>query len=201
MRRIRNFLFHIRKSVALAVFVCVPAVGASNFLSSGHSLAQSTYLIELSQDSPLSLKARALRLGGFETSGGDWVGFNRWYSANWNDTRLSWMTQFSPNLGLLWGVSSGEKAEKYVIDPGVRLGFLFQTQPARHSLLTISASTVLGGRLREKSCTADYGDIGGVQQVNCRLAATLLEPSETLNYLHYEKPETTLQIRYRRSFF
>lgn len=44
-----------------------------------------------------------------------------------------------------------------------------------------------GGRLKEKICIADYGDIGGVQRVNCRLEATELEPKETLKYLFNER--------------
>jgi hypothetical protein len=44
------------------------------------------------------------------------------------------------------------------------------------------------GKLREKSCTADYGEIGGVQEVNCRMAASILPPSETLKYKFNDKP-------------
>ena len=37
--------------------------------------------------------------------------------------------------------------------------------------------------MKERACTADYGDIGGVEQVNCRLAASEMTPTETLKYL------------------
>jgi hypothetical protein len=200
MARYKNISNLALRLAAFGAFIWSPTIQADNFLSQGHTFAQSTYLIEVSQDSPLSLKARGMRYGGFETSGGNWVGFDNWYSTEWRDTRLSWITQVNANLGLIWGLSSGERAEKYSIDSGLRLGFLFQTQPRKHSLLSISGSTVLGGRLREKTCTADYGEIGGVQTVNCRLAASVLEPSDTLNYLYNEKPESSVQIRYRLSF-
>lgn len=201
MDRMFKRFCQLKKCLALSLFWFFSAAQASNFLSTGHSFLQSTYLIEISQESPLSQKAKALSFGGFETSGGDWVGFGRRYSARWHDTRLSWMTQINPHFGVIWGLSSGERAEKYVISPGVRLGFLFQTQPAKNRFFTVSASTILGGRLQEKTCTADYGEIGGVQQVNRRLAASLLEPAETLKYLYNEKPESSLQVRYRLSFF
>jgi hypothetical protein len=173
---------------------------ANAYLYRGHSFAKSTHLIEITRDTELSLKARGARSGGFETSGGEWVGFDGWYASQWKDTRVSWITQVTPNLGVIWGLSTGERAEKYRIEPGLRLGFLFQAQPTRRSVLSLSFSTTLGGRLREKTCTADYGEIGGVQKVNCRLAASVLEPSQTLKYLFDEKPDMAVQLRYKITF-
>ena len=49
--------------------------------------------------------------------------------------------------------------------------------------MAISASTKFGGLLQEQTFTADYGDVGGTQQVNCRLAAGTLAPADTLDYL------------------
>ena len=200
MVRPNGLINRLRWPAAVGLLVLVSTAHAANFLSSGHSFTQSTYLIEIRQDSPLSLKARSMSYGGFETSQGNWVAFDNWYSAKWNDTRLSWITQFNANFGLIWGLSSGEQAEKYSIEPGIRLGLLFQTQTGKNKFLSITGSTMLGGRLKEKTCTADYGEIGGVQEVNCRLAASTLEPSQTLNYLYNEKPESSVQIRYRLSF-
>lgn len=53
---------------------------------------------------------------------------------------------------------------------------------------------MFGGRLKEKTCSADYGEIGGVQTVNCRLAASTLQPAETLQYLMNEKPKQDMLI-------
>jgi hypothetical protein len=186
--------------MAIGLVAVGGVVHAGAYLDRGHSFTQSTYLIEIAHDTPLSLKARGVRQGGFETATGEWVGFDRWYSTKWNDTRLSWVTQVNPNFGLVWGISSGERAEKYAIDPGVRLGFLLQAEPKKNNAISISGSAVIGGRLREKPCTADYGEIGGIQTVNCRLAASPLEPSQTLNYLYNEKPESAVHVRYRLSF-
>jgi len=165
------------------------------------SLLGSTHLIEITQDTYLSSKKRGLRHGGFETSGGSWVGFDQWYGTDWNDTRVSWITQVNQSAGVIWGLSTGEKAKKYAIDPGFRIGFLFQTQLGKRASLSLTGSTVVGGKLREKACMADYGDIGGIQVVNCRLAASTLAPSETLKYLYNEKPDSSVQLRYRLMFF
>jgi hypothetical protein len=49
---------------------------------------------------------------------------------------------------------------------------------------------------------ADYGDIGGVQSVNCRLAASELPPQETLKHLFNQAPHdrVTLNFRYSINF-
>jgi hypothetical protein len=54
--------------------------------------------------------------------------------------------------------------------------------------------------MEEKTCVADYGDIGGIQAVNCRLAATALEPAETLQYLYNEKPSSYFRLGYQFNF-
>lgn len=146
-------------------------------------LLASTHLIEVTNGSELSKTAAAFRSGSFQSSGGQQVNFEKWYSTAFSDTRITWMTQMTPEFGLVWGMSTGERGEKYAIAPSVKLGFIYQTQLSRWSNFSIRASSVIGGRFREKSCTADYGDIGGVQQVNCRLAASNLQPAETLKYL------------------
>lgn len=200
MSRTKNIFLQAIKITPVGLFVLASYAHAAPDLDFKQDLAKSTYLIEITQNTALSLKTRGLRHGGFETAKGEWVGFDRWYSTKWNDTRISWLTQVNQNFGLIWGVSSGERAKKYRIDPGLRLGFLFQTTAGKNSVLSLSGSTMLGGQLREKSCTADYGDIGGIQKVNCRLAASVLQPSETLSYLYNEKPESALKIQYKLLF-
>ncbi|MFO0327620.1 MAG: hypothetical protein ACK53A_06425 [Gemmatimonadota bacterium] len=86
------------------------------------------------------------------------------------------------------GVSSGERGRKYEIEPGAKLGFVYHPQPTRSMSLSVRAPRILGGRLRERSCVANYGEIGGVQAVNCRLAASVLPPGQTLGYLFNDKP-------------
>ena len=89
-----------------------------------------------------------------------------------------------------------------MVEPSIKLGLVAQYEFDNKSFITIRGTTIIGGRLKESSCTADYGDIGGVQQVNCRLAATTLQPSQTLQYLHNEKPYNynTLLVQYTKRF-
>jgi hypothetical protein len=153
-----------------------------------------TSLIELRQGSDLSHKVRASRGQGFETAGGDPVRLAPWYSTRWTDVRVSWLTRLSPNTGLIWGMNSGERGEKYRISPGIKLGLVHQRPLGRSSLLTLRSTTTLGYRLRERTCTADYGVIGGVQTVNCRLAATELSPQDTLPLLFNTSSRDQRQI-------
>jgi len=155
---------------------------------------QSTQLIGASQGSSLSDLAKTLGSNGFETSGGSKVRLDKWYAPTWVDIRLDFMTQISPRLGVLWGLSTGERGEKYTIDPSFKLGFLAVYPMSKASKLSFSATTIIGGRFQERSCTADYGDIGGVQEVNCRMAASELEPAQTLNYLVNQDPSNRTQV-------
>lgn len=145
--------------------------------------ASTTHLVELVQGSEQSKRAAEFRTGGFESAGGQWVGFDRWYRPKWTDMRATWMTQLTPEFGVLWGASTGERAEKYSISPSLKLGVVYQTKVGLNAYFSVRATSVLGGRMKEKTCTADYGDIGGVEQVNCRLAASEMTPTETLKYL------------------
>ena len=161
--------------------------------------ASSTHLVELAQVSENSRAVSRLRAGAYETALGQSVSFDRWYRASGlQDTRLTWMTQLHRDWGLLWGFGTGEQGEKYKIAPSLKLGFVFQTPLGQRARFSIRATTLLGGRLSERPCTADYGDIGGVQQVNCRLAASTLRPADTLQHLLNQGPvdRTDVQIRY-----
>lgn len=155
---------------------------------------RSTSLIEIRQGTDLSSRMRGLRSQGFESAGGEPVDFSAWYSTRWTDMRVSWLTQLSTSTGLIWGLGTGERGAKYRISPSLKLGLIHQTRIDGRTTLTLRATTTLGGRLREKSCTADYGDIGGVQVVNCRLAASELEPAETLRYLFNDTARDQRQV-------
>lgn len=155
---------------------------------------RTTSLIELHQGSDLSSKVRAAKAQGFETAVGDTVAFAPWYSTRWTDVRVSWLTQISRSTGIIWGLNTGERGAKYSISPGLKLGFIHQERLGPTTVLMLRATTTLGTRLREKTCTADYGDIGGVQTVNCRLAATELAPEETLAHLFNQSSRDQRQI-------
>ena len=164
--------------------------------------ATSTHFVEITQGSELSKLASRYRDGGFQSAGGQWVGFDKWYRPKWTDTHVTWMTQVSPEFGVLWGASTGERAEKYSIAPSLKLGAVYQTKVGLNAYFSIRATTVIGGRMKEKTCTANYGDIGGIEQVNCRLAASEMTPAETLKYLTNGLPPDrhNFWVRYTLTF-
>ena len=189
-----------RRSLILPVCLGLAASSAAGMdgrinrdLGNG-SFLESTYLIEFQQGSHLSSIASSLGAGGYELSGGTPVRLGDWYKTRWTDVSIGWLTQVTPDFGLIFGLSTGERASKYTIQPGFKLGFLAQTRLGNQAYLSLRATTVLGGTLHEKSCSADYGQIGGVQEVNCRLAASTLPPAETLRYLLNEKPYNHNQV-------
>lgn len=140
------------------------------------------------------------RTGGL--SDGSRYSFSRYYSSDFPDLRVVMLSPINPNFGVIWGFGTGESGAKYHIEPSLKIGFL-ATQPVGDSgLLSLSVSTVLGGYFREGSCTADYGAIGGVQEVNCRMADSILPPAETLNYLVNKPPgdQLSVSLRYRLQF-
>lgn len=164
--------------------------------------AQKTHLIGIQQGSSLSRTVGHFRGQGFELSNGETVSFDPWYKTHWQDFQITMLTELNTNFGLIWGLSTGERGVKYRIDPSVQLGFLFHQKLTAKSAWTFSASSRFGGRLKEKTCSADFGQIGGVQTVNCRLAATQLPPEETLQFLLNESPRDrlVLALRYTKQF-
>lgn len=178
---------------ALALTLALPTpshADSFNFL-------ESTHLIEISQGSTLSSLASGFTNMGFESAYGNRISFNKWYTTKWVDTRLTFLTQLSNEFGVIWGLSTGEQAEKYRIAPALKMGFLYSHQVSKQLSFSLSATTILGGRLKERSCVANYGDVGGVQEVNCRLAASTLAPAETLNHLINQGPENKNLIMLR----
>lgn len=171
-------------------------------LRGGVSQASETSLLELKPSSELSRKMGAYRNQGFESAGGAWVSFQPLYRPRWRDVGATWMTQLHPSWGLIWGLSTGERGAKYTISPGLKLGLVFRQPLGLHASWSVRATVIAGGRLKERSCLADYGDIGGEQEVNCRLSATTLEPAETLRYLFDEKPphRQELLVSYQAAF-
>ena len=181
------------RTIALLLSACLGASPAT-------AQEMTTSLIDMHQGSSLSDRARGLGDGGYELQSGSWVSFNQWYHANWVDLHVDLITQLTENTGILWGFGTGEKAEKYSIEPSFKLGFLTQIHPNPNSTLSFSLTSTIGGSLTEKPCVADYGDLG-TYSVNCRLAATQMAPEETLKYLVNAKPESMrLWLNYRVTF-
>ena len=189
---------------ARRVFVaCFAGLSLSGQLAQAQDLygawqhaVERTKLVEISQNHLLSRQMLNVSMGGFELAGGQRVDFDRWYKTTLQDTRVSWMTPIAPDWGVIWGVGTGERGPKYSIDPSMKIGLVFNAPIDRKSRFSVKASTVLGGRLQEKPCTADYGAIGGIQTVNCRLAASEMAPAQTLSYLFNSLPPDLHQLSF-----
>lgn len=164
------------------------------------ALPDRTQLIGVSVGSDLSPIPAGARWLGYELSTGERVTFRDWYDLQLPELRLEFITEVAPDLGLIWGFGTGERGEKYRIDPSLKIGLLHMWPVGDNGVLSVRLTTRLGGQLHERPCTADYGDIGGVQRVNCRLAATPIEPRETLHYLWDERPGDRLEASVGVSF-
>ncbi len=148
----------------------------------GMVLGSDTHLVDLRVGSAQTARV-AQSAVDYELSDGTPANVARFYRSRTKDLSVLMLTELSPSTGLLWGVSLGDSGEKYRIDPSLRLGFVHNERIGDNGLLALKVVVRAGGRLREKPCVADYGDIGGVQAVNCRLAASQMRPADTLNYL------------------
>ena len=153
-----------------------------------------THLLEIKLTVEHAKRLEQFRGGGFEAAQGTWVSFRPWYSSTGRDISVSWMTQIQPGFGVIWGASTGERGVKYAIAPGLKLGAVYQTEISKDGFLTFRGTTIVGGSLKEKSCMAQYGEVGGTQEVNCRLAASEQAPLETLKYLARDKPHNQHQL-------
>lgn len=188
----------------LAVFLlcfCISPFGG--FASArAFDFFEATHLIDLRQGSSLSAKVSGLQNYSYESAYGSTLPVGRWYATRWVDVQVSFLTQIDRDLGVIWGVSTGERGEKYVIAPSFKLGLLYGFSLWGKGRLSIKAYHVFSGALREKNCSADYGEIGGVREVNCRLAASPMTPEETLRFNFNEKPEDRnfISIEYRKEF-
>nr|MCA0805960.1 hypothetical protein [Rhizobium sp. T1473] len=171
------------------------------FVSAMTAKGQETSLVGIYQGSELTAAADHLGQGGYELSDGTLVSFDKWYLSNWIDMRFEMLTQLSDDFGILWGASTGQRAEKVGIEPSVKLGFILQKRPTASTTLSLTVSSIFGGNLTERPCTADYGAIGGEQRVNCRLAASQLRPSDTLKYMiNLEPSRLKIDLRFTGEF-
>lgn len=174
----------------LFIFAALVLFVSSTFsnVASGQSFAERTSLLDIRMGGDLNDIVRDISRGRYELSDGTPVHFRDWYNSRWTNLEVDFLTQISDDFGILWGVGTGERGKKYRIKPSVRLGAIKQFRTSEYGYLTFQATVTLGGDLKEKACIADYGEIGGVQKVNCRLAASPLPPKETLPYLLDEEP-------------
>jgi hypothetical protein len=185
--------------VGLTLFL-VSTAHAQTYTLLDNSFTASTHFIGAKHESVLNWKARSLRDGNYETSGGDLIVFEKWYTPVAPEINITWLTQINKNVGVIWGFGSGEHADKYTIYPSAQIGFAYHKQISKNHSIGVVFNTYVGGEFKEHTCIADYGEIGGIREVNCRLAATTLTPEETLNFLEYAKPPTTVYFNYNYIF-
>ncbi len=180
--------------IMAAAWVCTAPAAAFESLAAPEVRA-STRLFDVTVRSELSQKVRAFRDQPYELSAGALAPLEDWYRPRTlPDTVFRFLTPFGPDNGLVWGFGTGERGRKYRIDPSIHLGWAHQTWLSPRTRMGLQISAQLGGRLRERSCTADYGDIGGVTAVNCRLAATEMPPEQTLALLANTGPERRIRV-------
>lgn len=191
--RLANLCLSVSLSAVICTAYAAPVTASAQ--------AVSVSLVDLHQGSTLSDLARFLSIGGYELQDGTWVDFDKWYHTDWIDLHADFLTQFNDDFGILWGFGTGERGEKYRIDPSLKLGIVTQAHPLPNAILSLTATTTLAGSFTEFPCVADFGAIGGVQEVNCRLAAGVLPPADTLKYLiHSDPSRLSLTVAYRANF-
>lgn len=176
-----------------AILALVHAFTLTNTPTHAFETGTNLHLISFDVGSNLAVFPNQARGQGYELSDGTFKSFDRWYRTEIPEVRLDMLYAIRSDFGLILGFGSGQYGEKFQIDPSINIGFIQQADVGKNGTLSFRLSARLGGNLREKPCIADYGDIGGVQKVNCRLAATPLRPRDTLSFLWKEKPEDRLR--------
>jgi hypothetical protein len=178
-----------------AVLLFAPSVQAQGFW-------ERTFLLDLRMGSSRSDIAKNLARGGYELDDGTPIDLADWYTARAPDFNVKFLTSLNDDFGLIWGFSIGERGEKYRIDPGLWIGFIYRYEISNRSDWTLSAMSMLGGDFQERTCRAFYRTTGTFEMVNCRLAATPLPPQDTLRFLVRERGfrETRATLRYEIRF-
>lgn len=193
MPALPRFLIRCWPIVAIGWACVVPARAFDTLVVPQAHVA--TRLFDITVRSELSQKVRGFRDQAYELSAGAEAPLEDWYRPRTiPDTVFRFLTPFGPDNGLIWGFGTGERGRKYRIAPSFHLGWAHQTWLSQRTRLGLQVSAQIGGRLRERTCTADYGDIGGVASVNCRLAATEMPPEQTLAYLANTGPQRRIHL-------
>lgn len=164
-------------SAWISIMCCAPPS-----MALGLDFLERAQVYDVSLGSRRYYYARSARYGGYETANGSFVSFESWYSPDYPELNIKFRSPLSSELSLIWGLSTGSRAEKFTIQPGVWLGLDYVTELTDNVFIALNAMTLIGGRLTERPCHADYGPFG-MFSVNCRLAALDLAPEATLEYL------------------
>ncbi len=186
--------------------VCLGHVSAAGAQVSGALAARGfwelTQLASISFEGATTGIVQSAAADGFELSGGEAVDLKAWYSPKFPNVNATFLTQVSDDMAIAWGGSLGEVGQKYRIGPGVNFGLSWRQELGPSGTVQFDLFGSYGSALREVGCLGDYGAIGGMQAVNCRLAASVLPPEETLAYLWDLPPQfsATVRLTYRFVF-
>lgn len=167
---------------------------ASPSASSGQVFWEDTRLADFQIGSVFETTTTLTARRGYELENGQFQRFREWYSNSWRDVKVVLETPIGKNQWFLWGMTTGEQAEKYIVQPSLILGYQSVFAVTDHSFFTFGLMAKFGGNLEEKSCTAKYSLTEISVPVNCRLAASLLPPAQTLEYLWNIDAPDRLQI-------
>lgn len=193
----------MRTNAALLPRLAAPLIGLALLSLPGLARAQSTTaLIDAQIGQGHSQTVYSMSLGSYELESGEIQSMRPFYKTPWRDVRLVALSQVLPNVGVIWGASTGERGDKYTIHPSLTLGLGGAMDFGSQSTLSLSLHGSLGGSVMERPCTATF-TLGGTQPVNCRLAASTLPPAETLELLLDEPvPERwRSSIRFQHRFW
>jgi hypothetical protein len=197
------------RGVILFVFVCMaslishsPSFGQGIYLDSESTFLSKTQLIGLSFDGHNSAIVRQAARQGFELSTGKTADVARWYAPRFPNITAVFSTELGRGAALIWGGSLGEAGVKYTLSPSAVLGLSLRQSLGPRSAVHLQIYGQFGGALHETECIGDYGALGGLQKVNCRLAASVLPPDQTLGYLWNQPPslQTTVKLTYMFRF-
>jgi hypothetical protein len=180
------------KKRLIAALLCAMSNAAP---ASALDLLENTRLSNARIGSSFDSLLRKTARGGYELQNGQSLSFGDWYDSERQAIELAFETQLTPGSWLTWGFSTGERGEKYQIQPSLLLGYERTWALEKNAFLTFGISARFGGRLKEDPCEATYSLAVAPTKVNCRLAATTLRPDETLDYLWDEPPSNQFQMR------
>ena len=169
--------------------------------ANSQDIGYNTFLIDVRMGSVRADLVKRETPSYLEFSQGRLFDLSKLYSPAYPDITMEFLTQINERFGVIWGVSTGEVADKFKIDPSFTLGFVHRVEIVKNLSFSTQVRFVLGGNLTESPCIGDYGAIGGLQTVNCRLAATALPPRDTLMYLFSEKGLNNTSISFRLEYY
>lgn len=166
---------------------------------------RSLTIFDIHQGDTLSDMALAFSTEGYYLQGvgqtGPWQSLAPFYATHWREVIARSLLTLDADHGIIFGISTGESAEKYKIDPGIILGFIAQSHPRINATLTLQAGTTLFGHMTEYPCVGDYGPIIGIKTVNCRFGADPVNTDDSLKLLINQDPSRlSLSVSYSVNF-